>query len=110
MCIRDSVPPPQGTDEFGNLQLPLLNPVRDATLAYGDYNNGASFRPSMPPVPRHRWKRRSACAGRDVYKRQVEYHPLITPRVGNQAVIFDVDGVLTTPGGDDLLRRRLREH
>ena len=25
------VPPPQGTDEFGNLQLPLLNPVRDAT-------------------------------------------------------------------------------
>ncbi|WP_416337359.1 hypothetical protein, partial [Escherichia coli] len=22
-------------DEFGNLQLPLLNPVRDATLAYG---------------------------------------------------------------------------
>ncbi len=42
--------------------------------------------------------------------RGVEYHPLITPRVGNQAVIFDVDGVLTTPGGDDLLRRRLREH
>ncbi|EMN8283232.1 type VI secretion system membrane subunit TssM [Escherichia coli] len=41
--------------------------------------------------------------------RGVEYHPLITPRVGNQAVIFDVDGVLTTPGGDDLLRR-LREH
>ena len=29
----------------------------------------------------------------------MEYHPLITPRVGNQAVIFDVDGVLTTPGG-----------
>lgn len=28
---------PQGTDEYGNLQLPLLNPVRDATLAYGDY-------------------------------------------------------------------------
>lgn len=42
--------------------------------------------------------------------RGVEYHPLITPRVGNQAVIFDVDGVLTTPGGDALLRRRLREH
>ncbi|VFS04356.1 putative type VI secretion system protein [Escherichia coli] len=33
------VPPPQGTDEFGNLQLPLLNPVRDATLAYGDYRD-----------------------------------------------------------------------
>ena len=31
------VPPPQGTDEYGNLQLPLLNPVRDATLAYGDW-------------------------------------------------------------------------
>ncbi|MCZ5569726.1 type VI secretion system membrane subunit TssM, partial [Escherichia coli] len=33
------VPPPQGTDEFGNLQLSLLNPVRDATLAYGDYRD-----------------------------------------------------------------------
>ncbi len=33
------VPPPQGTDEFGNLQLPLLNPVRDATTAYGDYRD-----------------------------------------------------------------------
>ena len=33
------VPPPQGIDEYGNLQLPLLNPVRDATLAYGDYRN-----------------------------------------------------------------------
>lgn len=32
------VPLPQGTDEFGNLQLPLLNPVRDAT-AYGDYRD-----------------------------------------------------------------------
>ncbi len=31
--------------------------------------------------------------------RGVEYHPLITPRVGNRAVIFDVDGVLTTPAG-----------
>lgn len=30
--------------------------------------------------------------------------------MGNQAVIFDVDGVLTSPGGDDLLHRRLREH
>ncbi len=33
------VPPPQGTDEFGNLQLSLLNPVRDATPAYGDYRD-----------------------------------------------------------------------
>ncbi|EAA7842713.1 type VI secretion system membrane subunit TssM [Salmonella enterica] len=32
-----SVPPPQGMDEYGNLQLPLLDPVRDATFAYGDY-------------------------------------------------------------------------
>ncbi|MFX4315295.1 type VI secretion system membrane subunit TssM, partial [Enterobacter sp. 63] len=32
-----SVPPPQGIDNYGNLQLPLLNPVRDATLAYGDW-------------------------------------------------------------------------
>ncbi|ECF3155250.1 type VI secretion system membrane subunit TssM [Salmonella enterica subsp. enterica] len=42
--------------------------------------------------------------------RGVEYHPLITPRVGNQAVIFDTDGALTSPSGDDLLHRRLREH
>lgn len=33
------VPPPQGTDETGRLQLPLLNPVRDATLAYGDWGD-----------------------------------------------------------------------
>ncbi|MEG0868508.1 MAG: type VI secretion system membrane subunit TssM, partial [Hafnia sp.] len=33
------VPPPTGTDEYGNLQLPLLNPVRDATLAYGDWGD-----------------------------------------------------------------------
>lgn len=33
------VPPPQGTDESGRLQLPLLNPVRDATLAYGDWGD-----------------------------------------------------------------------
>lgn len=33
------VPPPQGIDEYGSLQLPLLNPVRDATLAYGDYRS-----------------------------------------------------------------------
>ena len=32
-----AVPPPQGIDESGRLQLPLLNPVRDATLAYGDW-------------------------------------------------------------------------
>lgn len=33
-------------------------------------------------------------------------HEWATERCGT----FDVDGVLTTPGGDDLLRRRLREH
>ncbi len=33
------VPPPQGEGDFGNLQLPLLNPVRDATLAYGDWGD-----------------------------------------------------------------------
>lgn len=32
-----SVPTPKGEDHYGNLQLPLLNPIRDATLAYGDY-------------------------------------------------------------------------
>lgn len=31
-------PPPQ-EDDYGNLQLPLLNPVRDATLAYGDWGD-----------------------------------------------------------------------
>ncbi|WP_437432743.1 type VI secretion system membrane subunit TssM [Yokenella regensburgei] len=34
-----AVPPPQGIDEYGNLQLSLLNPVRDATLAYGDWGS-----------------------------------------------------------------------
>ncbi|MCW2094774.1 UNVERIFIED_ORG: type VI secretion system protein ImpL [Enterobacter sp. BIGb0239] len=34
-----AVQPPQGMDEYGNLQLPLLNPVRDATLAYGDWGD-----------------------------------------------------------------------
>nr|WP_197535157.1 type VI secretion system membrane subunit TssM [Photorhabdus asymbiotica] len=34
-----SVPPPKGEDRNGNLQLPLLNPVRQATLAYGDYHH-----------------------------------------------------------------------
>lgn len=38
-----AVPPPQGIDEYGNLQLPLLNPVRDATLAYGDWGNRSRF-------------------------------------------------------------------
>lgn len=33
------VPLPQGIDYDGNLQLPLLNPVRDATLAYGDWGD-----------------------------------------------------------------------
>lgn len=35
MAIR----PPQGMDDYGDLQLPLLNPVRDATLAYGDWDD-----------------------------------------------------------------------
>ncbi|WP_318366252.1 type VI secretion system membrane subunit TssM [Enterobacter sp.] len=34
-----AVPPPQGMDDYGNLQLPLLNPLRDATLAYGDWGD-----------------------------------------------------------------------
>lgn len=34
-----SVQSPQGMDDYGNLQLPLLNPVRDATLAYGDWSD-----------------------------------------------------------------------
>lgn len=37
------VPPPQGTDDSGQLQLPLLNPVRDATLAYGDWGDRSRF-------------------------------------------------------------------
>lgn len=37
------VPPPQGTDDTGLLQLPLLNPVRDATLAYGDWGERSRF-------------------------------------------------------------------
>lgn len=34
-----AVQAPKGMDEYGNLQLPLLNPVRDATLAYGDWGD-----------------------------------------------------------------------
>lgn len=34
-----AIKPPQGIDDYGDLQLPLLNPVRDATLAYGNWND-----------------------------------------------------------------------
>ena len=34
-----AVQAPKSMDDFGNLQLPLLNPVRDATLAYGDWGD-----------------------------------------------------------------------
>ncbi len=44
------VPPPQGEDDFGNLQLPLLNPVRDATLAYGDGDAISRWTPYDKPV------------------------------------------------------------
>lgn len=37
------VPPPQGIDNTGQLQLPLLNPVRDATLAYGHWGDKSWF-------------------------------------------------------------------
>ena len=33
------ITPPQGMDDYGDLQLSLLNPVRDATLAYGDWGD-----------------------------------------------------------------------
>jgi len=36
--FREIAPPPE-TDDDGNLQLPLLNPMREATLAYGDYHH-----------------------------------------------------------------------
>nr|WP_196245174.1 type VI secretion system membrane subunit TssM [Xenorhabdus bovienii] len=42
-----SVPPPDGDDRYGNLQLPLLNPIRDATLAYGNYHEKKSFLTDM---------------------------------------------------------------
>ncbi|NHB97796.1 type VI secretion system membrane subunit TssM [Photorhabdus stackebrandtii] len=38
-----SIPPPKGEDRNGNLQLPLLNPLREATLAYGDYHKKGLF-------------------------------------------------------------------
>lgn len=41
------VPLPQGIDYDGNLQLPLLNPVRDATLAYGDWETVAVWLTSV---------------------------------------------------------------
>ncbi len=34
-----AITPPQGIDDYGNMQLPLLNPVRDATLAYGNWDD-----------------------------------------------------------------------
>ena len=34
-----SIPTPSSEDRYGNLQLPLLNPIRDATLAYGNYHD-----------------------------------------------------------------------
>lgn len=34
-----SIPTPSDDDDYGNLQLPLLNPIREATLAYGDYHH-----------------------------------------------------------------------
>ncbi|WP_145557357.1 type VI secretion system membrane subunit TssM [Yersinia aldovae] len=42
-----SIPPPKGDDRFGNLQLPLLNPIRDATLAYGNYHERNSLLADM---------------------------------------------------------------
>ncbi|CNF22673.1 lipoprotein [Yersinia nurmii] len=37
------IPPPQGEDQYGNLQLPLLDPIRQATLAYGNYHERNSL-------------------------------------------------------------------
>lgn len=37
------IPLPQGIDDYGNLQLPLLNPMHAATLAYGDYRDHNSL-------------------------------------------------------------------
>lgn len=42
-----SIPAPKGDDRYGNLQLPLLNPIRDATLAYGDYHDKNTFLADM---------------------------------------------------------------
>ncbi|UHM93047.1 type VI secretion system membrane subunit TssM [Rahnella victoriana] len=42
-----SIPAPEGNDIYGNLELPLLNPIRDATLAYGDYHEKKTFYADM---------------------------------------------------------------
>ncbi|AOM41984.1 type VI secretion system membrane subunit TssM [Xenorhabdus hominickii] len=42
-----SVPASKEDDHYGNLQLPLLNPIRDATLAYGNYHENQSFLTEM---------------------------------------------------------------
>lgn len=42
-----SIPTPKGDDRYGNLQLPLLNPIRDATLAYGNYHERNSLLADM---------------------------------------------------------------
>ncbi|MFW0767438.1 type VI secretion system membrane subunit TssM [Trabulsiella odontotermitis] len=41
------IPPPVEKDNYGNLQLPLLNPIREATLAYGDYHERNAFLADM---------------------------------------------------------------
>lgn len=42
-----SIPTPKGDDRYGDLQLPLLNPIRDATLAYGNYHDRNSLLADM---------------------------------------------------------------
>ncbi|HDC4664251.1 TPA: hypothetical protein O8U43_001620 [Enterobacter cloacae] len=42
--------------------------------------------------------------------RGVEQRAYITPYVGRQAVVFDIDGALTEQDDSDILHRRLREH
>lgn len=56
------VPPPQGEDDFGNLQLPLLNPVRDATLAYGDWGD----RSRLADMGLYQWTTYRALCGTDL--------------------------------------------
>ncbi|MCV5349468.1 type VI secretion system membrane subunit TssM, partial [Escherichia coli] len=42
--------------------------------------------------------------------RGAEQRLYLTPHVGKQAVIFDIDGTLCAPADADILHRRLWEH
>ncbi len=68
--------------------------------------------------PGGRWQKRHCCARGfrptlfmpPEAARGAEQRLYLTPHVGKQAVIFDIDGTLCAPADADILHRRLWEH